>query len=185
MNFSEILLDNPVIAAVKDFKQLDAAINSNIEVIFVLFGDILSVKDISQMINEKNKIGIVHVDLIEGLNQKEAAIKYLRQETKFKGIISTKPQTIKLAKESGFITIQRSFIFDTISLKNAKDHLASSIDAVEILPGLIPKVIDNLSKNINKPIISGGLIQTKEEVMMALGSGATSVSTTKKEIWNM
>lgn len=185
MNFSEILLDNPIIAAVKDFKQLDAAINSNIEVIFVLFGDILNVKNISQMIHEKNKIGIVHIDLIEGLNQKEAAIKYLRQETKFKGIISTKPQTIKLAKESGFITIQRSFIFDTISLKNAKDHLASNIDAVEILPGLIPKVIDNLAKNINKPIISGGLIQTKEEVMMALGSGATSVSTTKKEIWAM
>ena len=99
MDFSEILLDNPVIAAVKDFKQLDVAINSNIEVIFVLFGDILSIKDISQMIHEKNKVGIVHVDLIEGLNQKEAAVKYLRKETKFKGIISTKPQTIKLAKE--------------------------------------------------------------------------------------
>lgn len=185
MDFSEILLDNPVIAAVKDFKQLDAAINSNVEVIFVLFGDVLNVKDISQMIHEKNKIGIVHIDLIEGLNQKEAAIKYLKKETKFKGIISIKPQTIKLAKENGFITIQRSFIFDTISLKNAQNHLALNIDAVEILPGLIPKVTENLSKNINKPIICGGLIETKEEVMMALSSGATSVSTTKRKIWDM
>ena len=35
----------------------------------------------------------------------------------------------------------------------------------------------------NKPLIAGGLIETKEEVMQALSSGATCVSTTKKEIW--
>lgn len=185
MNFSEVLSDNPIIAAVKNFEELNIAINSNIEVIFVLFGDILNVKEISEIINDKNKIGIVHVDLIDGLNQKEAAIKYLRKETKFKGIISTKSQAIKLAKENGFIAIQRSFVFDTISLKNVKNHLISNIDAIEILPGLIPKVIDKVSKSTNKPIICGGLIETKDEVMMALRSGATSVSTTKREIWDM
>ena len=100
-------------------------------------------------------------------------------------IISTKSQAIRLAKENGFIVIQRSFVFDTISLENVKNHLASNIDAIEILPGLIPKVIEELTKNSSKPIICGGLIETKDEVMMALSSGASSVSTTKREIWEM
>lgn len=185
MNFREILEDNPVIAAVKDFEDLDIAINSNIEVIFVLFGDILHVKEISEKIENSKKIGIVHIDLIDGLNQREAAIKFLKQETKFRGIISTKPQTIRYAKENGFIAIQRSFVFDTISLKNLKSHLLADIDAVEILPGLIPKVIKQVTKNSGKPIICGGLVETKDEVMMALSSGAASVSTTKREIWDM
>ncbi len=185
MNFKEILADNPVIAAVKDFEDLKLAINSNIEIIFVLFGDVLNVKEISSMIEEKNKIGIVHIDLIDGLNQREAAIKFLKKETKFKGIISTKPQTIRFAKENGFIAIQRSFVFDTISLKNVKNHLLSDIDAVEILPGLIPKVINQVTKGSEKPVICGGLVEKKEEVIMALSSGASSVSTTKREIWGM
>lgn len=185
MRFSEILADNPVIAAVKNFEDLDKAMDSNIQVVFVLFGDILNVKEISEIIHKKNKIGIVHVDLIEGLNQREAAIKFLKKETYFKGVISTKSQTIKLAKENGFIAIQRSFVFDTLSLANVKNHLVHNVDAVEILPGLIPKVIENLYKNTEKPIICGGLIETKEEVMMALSSGASSVSTTRREIWYM
>lgn len=185
MKFDEVLADNPIIAAVKDFEELNTAINSDTQVIFVLFGDILSVKKISNIINDNNKIGIVHIDLIDGLNQKEAAIKYLKQETKFKGIISTKFQTIKIAREEGFIGILRSFVFDTLSLNKAKGHLLSEIDAIEILPGVIPKVVGELSQTSNKPIICGGLIKTKEEVMMALNSGATSVSTTKKEIWNI
>ncbi|OPF50619.1 antiterminator [Clostridium baratii] len=185
MNFNEVLENNPVIAAVKNFEELNIAINSNIEIIFVLFGDVLNVKEISEIIDQNNKIGIVHIDLIEGLNQKEAAVKYLKKETKFKGIISTKSQAIRLAKENGFIVIQRSFVFDTISLENVKNHLASNIDAIEILPGLIPKVIEELTNNSSKPIICGGLIETKDEVMMALSSGASSVSTTKREIWEM
>ena len=92
MNFNEVLENNPVIAAVKNFEELNIAINSNIEIIFVLFGDVLNVKEISEIIDQNNKIGIVHIDLIEGLNQKEAAVKYLKKETKFKGIISTKSQ---------------------------------------------------------------------------------------------
>lgn len=185
MNIKNLLEENPIIAAVKNQEQLDLAINSDAQIIFVLFGDIINIKTISETIASKDKIGIVHVDLVEGLTSKEVVIKYIKDETKFSGIISTKPQVVKLAKKYDLLGVQRTFIFDTLSLNNVKNHIISECDAIEVLPGIIPKVLEIISKHSNKPVVAGGLIETKEDVMQALNSGATCVSTTKKEIWDM
>lgn len=185
MNIKELLEENPVIAAVKNEEQLDGAIKSSAQIIFVLFGDVMSIKKISEIIASNNKIGIIHIDLVEGLTNKEVVIKYVKEETKFDGIISTKPQVVKLAKKYDLVAVQRVFIFDTLSLNTVKNHMISECDAIEVLPGIIPKVLGIISKYSNKPVVAGGLIETKEEVMQALSSGATCISTTKKEIWEM
>lgn len=185
MNIKELLEENPVIAAVKNEEQLNLAVNSEAQIIFVLFGDIMNIKEISDVIISKNKIGIIHIDLVEGLTNKEVVIRYIKEKTQFSGIISTKPQVVKLAKKHGLLGVQRVFIFDTLSLNTVKNHMISECDAVEVLPGIIPKVLGIISTYCNKPVVAGGLIETKEEVMQALSSGATCVSTTKKEIWDM
>ena len=185
MNIKELLEENPVIAAVKNKEQLDLALDSEAQIIFVLFGDVMSIKEISESIECKKKIGIIHIDLVEGFTNKEIVIKYLKEQTKFNGIISTKPQVIKSAKKYDLIAIQRVFIFDTLSLNSVKNHMISECDALEVLPGIIPKVLGMISRESTKPVVAGGLIETKEEVMQALSSGATCVSTTKKEIWDM
>lgn len=185
MDSFKLLEENPIIAAVKNKGELEIAINSEVQVIFVLFGDILEIKEISEKIDSSNKVGIIHIDLVEGITGREAGIKYLKAATKFKGVISTKPQVVKYAKAYGLLGIQRVFIFDTLSLNNAKKHLGAECDAIEVLPGVIPKVIEKLAERANKPIVAGGLIETKEEVITALKSGATCVSTTMKEIWTM
>lgn len=185
MNFRSILEDNPIIAAVKDANELKLALESNSAVIFVLFGDLLNIRGISKSIKENGKIGIVHIDLIDGLSHKDAAISFIKEETEFEGIISTRSQSIRSAKNQGLIAIQRTFIIDTISLENATKIVNSDVDAVEILPGIIPKVIEKLDSISRTPIIAGGLVEEKEEVMLALSSGATSVSSTKPEIWDM
>ena len=56
-------------------------------------------------------------------------------------------------------------------------------DYVEILPGVIPRVIAELAHGMNTPLIAGGLIKTKEEVVAALGAGAVAVSTTAESVW--
>jgi predicted Fe-Mo cluster-binding NifX family protein len=56
---------------------------------------------------------------------------------------------------------------------------------IEILPGVIPKVIKNISASTRKPVVAGGLIDSKDDVIMALNAGATCVSTSKMEIWQM
>ena len=58
-------------------------------------------------------------------------------------------------------------------------------DAIEILPGVMPKIIKQIVEISTLPIIAGGLIQDKEDIMLALQAGATAVSSTKKEIWFM
>ena len=111
--------------------------------------------------------------------------KFIKNETSFDGIISTKGNLIKQAKNYGLVAIQRFFVFDTISLNNSKNHVISECDAIEILPGVIPKVIKDISTFTKKPIVAGGLIDSKEDVILALNSGATCVSTSKTEIWGM
>ncbi len=185
MNIKDLLEENPVIAAVKNDEQLDLAVNSSAQIIFVLFGDVMNIKKISEIIASKNKMGIIHIDLVEGFTNKEVVIRYIKEKTRFDGIISTKPQVIKLAKKYDLVGVQRVFIFDTISLNTVKNHMISECDAIEVLPGIIPKVLGIISKYSNKPVVAGGLIETKEEVMQALSSGATCISTTKKEIWDM
>ena len=145
----------------------------------------MNIKKISEIIASKNKIGIIHIDLVEGFTNKEVVIRYIKEETKFEGIISTKPQVVKLAKKYDLVAVQRVFIFDTLSLNTVKNHMISECDAIEVLPGIIPKVLGIISNYSNKPVVAGGLIETKEEVMQALSSGATCISTTKKEIWDM
>ncbi len=183
--FKDILEENPVVAAVKDESDLDAALKSDLNVIFVLFGNILNMKSISKKISESKKIGIIHVDLVEGLSSNEYALKFIKENTSFKGIISIKPQVLRNAKKLGFIVIQRIFMMDSLSKENMKNHLVKECDAVEILPGLLFKIIREISATLDKPLISGGLISEKVDVLETLKSGATCISTTKKDIWYM
>lgn len=185
MNINNLLEENPVIAAVKNEEQLKKSLNSNADIIFVLFGDLINIKEIGHAIYESGKVGILHIDLIEGLSNKEVVIKYLKAETEFNGIISTKSQMVKSAKANGLFAIQRVFVYDSISFENVKKHMSGESDAIEVLPGIMPKVIKNVSSFSTKPIIAGGLIDDKEEVILALNAGATCVSTSKEKIWDM
>ncbi|ASW42307.1 glycerol-3-phosphate responsive antiterminator [Clostridium isatidis] len=185
MDISRVLEDNPIITAVKDDNELEAALDSESKVIFVLYGNIINILNISKKISNKNKIGFVHIDLIEGLSNKEIAVKFIKEKTTFQGIVTTKSSLIRIAKEVGLSTVFRIFILDSLSLKNANKHISNDCDAVEILPGVIPKVIKSISAKYKKPIIVGGLVETKEEVLQALRAGASCISTSNQKIWDI
>lgn len=185
IDFKMLLEENPVIAAVKTDRELELALQGDIGIIFVLFGDILSLKKLSDKIHQKGKVGMIHLDLVEGISGKEIAIRYIKEETCFDGIISTKPKLVQAAKNEGLIAIQRIFVLDALSLNNAKQHFVAQCDAIEMLPGILFKVIKELCGATRKPLIAGGLIADKDDVMEALKAGATAISTSKEEIWYM
>lgn len=185
MIFKELLEHNPIIPAVKNESELKRALETESQIIFVLFGNILNLSSIATAIKEKEKLGIIHLDLVEGLASKEIAVHYIKEQTVFNGIISTKPQLIKTAKVLELIAIQRIFILDGMSLENTRNHIVEQCDAVEMLPGILFKVIETLTKTISKPLIVGGLISEKDEVVEALGVGATCISTSSEKVWEM
>ncbi len=182
--FMEIMEESPVIAAVKDMEGLHKCFESESKIVFILFGDICNINEIINIVKANGRIAIVHMDLINGLSQREISVDYLKNNTQADGIISTKVALIRRAKELKLFTVLRFFVIDSMAIENIKRQVETvAPDFVEILPGVMPKVIRQICKMITVPIIAGGLIADKEDVMTALSAGAISISTTNQNIW--
>lgn len=180
------LLDCPVIAAVKDEAGLEQALRSECEVVFLLFGTIVSVPSLVEQVRRSGKLAIVHIDLVEGLAAREVAVDALNSLCSPDGIISTRPALIRRARQLGLLTVQRAFILDSLSLDNLPAQLnVGKPDFIEILPGIMPRVIGELAQKTRTPIIAGGLVKYKDEVMAAIRAGAAAVSTSSPSVWEM
>lgn len=186
-NFYDMVEANPVIAAIKDMEGLEKCCRVlDIKVIFVLFGDICNIDDIVRRIKAAGKLAIVHIDLITGLSPKEITVDFIKNSTGADGIISTKPTMIRRAKELGMYTVMRFFLLDSISLDNITKQLAAvKPDFIEILPGVMPKIIRKVCRQVKTQVIAGGLITDKEDIMTALDAGAIAVSSTNQSVWEM
>lgn len=181
-NFIQSLMDSPVIAAVKNDEQLQKAIISDCSVIFFLYGTILNISELVQTAKEHDKLVFIHTDLIEGLTGKDISIDFIAQKTRADGIISTRIHLIRHAQELGLITIQRFFLLDSLSFETVLRQ-ASHADAIDILPGTMPRVIQRLAQKVEQPIIASGLLIDKQDIMSALSAGAQAVSTTSEALW--
>ena len=183
-SFINELKNNHIIAAVKDAENLEAAIESDSKIIFLLSGSIFNLKQIVQKVKSKNKMIFIHVDLLDGFSKDASALKYICEEISPDGIISTKNNILKTAKSMGFLTVQRVFIIDSLSIETAvKSAQTINPDAIEILPGIMPKITKKISETSDIPVIVGGLIRESDEVNEAITNGALGVSTTFQTIW--
>ena len=181
---------NPIIAAVKDDDGLEIALTEDVEIIFVLYGDICSIPTIVEKIKKADKVAMVHVDLITGLNNsKDVCLDFIKNNTRADGIITTKSNLIAHAKELELNTVLRYFILDSLALQNIEKQARSpgiKPDIIEFLPGIVlPKMIKRINKVSRVPIIAGGLIADKEDVMNALDAGALAISTTNRDVWEL
>lgn len=181
---AEKMKKNPIIAGVKDINKIDEAFDSSCEIIFLLCGSIFNLKDIVKKAKEKNKMIFIHVDLLDGFSKDAVALKYIYEEIKPDGIISTKNSQLKAAKSLGFLTVQRIFIIDSISIDTAiKASQTINPDAIEIMPGIMPKITKKMSDELDVPVIVGGLISESCEIKDALANGAQGASTSAKALW--
>jgi glycerol uptake operon antiterminator len=181
--FHELLRENPVILAVKSTEGLEKSLAAKGKIVFVLFGDLVTIPGIVAKLKDAGKTVFAHLDLIDGLSSRDVAVDFLVENTRIDGILSTKANLVKHAKSRGLLTVQRFFVLDSLALLNIEKHFPLDYaDAVEVLPGLMPKVIHRIVKMINKPVIAGGLISDKEDVQHALEAGAVSVSSSNAEL---
>ena len=186
-NIYDMIEANPVIAAVKDETALERCCEMReIRVVFTLFGDICSIPGIVHRLKKAGKIVFVHTDLVAGLASKDVAADFVHQNTEADGLISTKPGIIRRARELGLATVLRIFLLDSMAVENLPNQMTNAKpDMLELLPGIIPRVIHRVKNIVRTPVIAGGLISTKEDVMEALDAGAISVSATSQKVWVM
>lgn len=171
----------PVIAAVND-KFFDSALASPAEVIFLLGGSLITVSQRIQAAHDAGKYIFVHIDLADGIGKDRAGVQFLAQSGA-DGMISTRANMIRIARDQGLLTVQRFFALDSQGVDSIAEMLeTSNPDLIEIMPGVIGKIIQRFA-GAKAPLIAGGLVQTKAEVTQALTMGAFAVSTGMKDLW--
>ena len=73
---------------------------------------------------------------------------------------------------------------DSQSLYTAYENIRQTKpDMIEIMPGIMPHVIKEIKKNIALPVVAGCLISQREDIIEALGAGASGISTAKENLW--
>lgn len=172
---------NPIIAAIGDDKWAEA-LKSQVKVVFYMSANILTLKERIQQAHDSKKFVMVHLDLADGIGKDRTGIQFVAQ-CGADGIISTKGQLIKWAKEMKLFTVQRFFAIDSSGTESIGEMFRGTApQLMEIMPGVVTKVIKKYADN-GIPVIAGGLIETKAEVLDALRCGAVAVSTGKPELW--
>lgn len=185
MRLYRALQANPIIAAVRDEEGLVQCLQEDVQTVFVLYGDICSIGGIVSRIKAAGKIAIVHADLITGLSGREVAVDFLHETTQVDGIISTRVNMLQRAKELGMMTIFRVFVIDSMALDSLLSMKNLRPDAIDILPGLMPSIIRKVRTSTGIPVLTGGLITEKQEVLQALDAGAMAISSTDPRVWQM
>lgn len=172
-----------IIAAARSNDELFVAVDSKAEIIFMLAPNIADLKKQADAVHKAGKKMFIHLDLAEGIGKDEYGIRFAKEQG-VDGIISTRTNIIKLAKKENLFTVQRFFAVDSQSVLTAVETAkASKADMIEIMPGTVTKVINKLKKELEMPIVAGGLIETAKEIEEAILCGATAVSTGKREFW--
>ena len=176
---------NPVIAAVRDVCGLNSALKSPVEFVFLLDASLMNIRQRVQQIRGAGKKAFVHLDMVAGLGKDAGALEFLWEDCRPDGVILTKPNMIQTARHLGFITVQRLFVLDSLSVQTGlKIANESRPDFIEVMPGgVVAKIIAQIRQKSSVPVIAGGLIETRDEVADLLKAGALAVSTSKADLW--
>lgn len=180
MTIESVLSSNRVIAAtqLKDIKRAD---ESQCCAMILMNGKLSELMHMPKV----QKPLFIHMDLLKGLKNDKEGIAFLKEFINPTGIVTTKGNLIEAAKKEGLLTIQRIFLIDTNSLKTAIQNIKDyRPDAIEVMPGIAPKIVKALKQELDIPIILAGLITTKEDVLHAFEAGAEAVSLSNQLLWN-
>lgn len=182
---SYALKSKPVITSIVSDDDLEPVLQTTSNMVFLLTGNIFTLKGITERVQDAGKLMFVHLDLMEGLGKDPESVRYLAEVIQVDGIVTTRSNLIQSAQKFGLITIQRLFVFDSVSLDNGIRIIKSSKpDAIEVLPGIVvPRVMSKLRQEIDLPVIAGGLISGLDDLNKALEHGAIGVSTSSKALW--
>lgn len=180
-----LLEQTPVIPSVRSPENASQAAKAHGKIVYLLCGDPESLPHMSAAINSEGKTPIVNADLVQGLSRDAAAMAYLAHNG-IRGIISTHPEPLRIARALEMYTIERTFLLDSAALQTAIRSIDRvQPDAVEVLPAAVaPHLIRELcNTRPDIPVIAGGLISTFRQIEDLRRQGIISVSVSNTALW--
>ncbi|WP_035318718.1 glycerol-3-phosphate responsive antiterminator [Brevibacillus laterosporus] len=178
------LARHKIIASIKQPKSLERALEGPISAVVLSIGNLNTMKRYVDLFKSHQIPVFLHLERIGGISYDREGMAYVGENVKPTGIVATRNTLIKLAKKHGLLTIQRLFLVDSDSLKSGIQSIQETQpDAVEIMPALLPEYIIEYRNSLQQPIIAGGLIKRREQMVTALSHGAIAVSVGKHQLW--
>jgi glycerol uptake operon antiterminator len=178
-------MEQKILPASSNMKDFERFLKSPYEIGVFLEMHIAQLKHVNAMAEAHGKKMLYHMDMIQGIKSDDYSTEFICQEYKPFGLISTKTNVIIKAKQKGVMAVQRVFLLDSHSLeKSYKLLLKTQPDYIEVLPGVMPKLITEINERVKIPLFAGGFIRRIDDVENALMAGAVAVTTSQKEIWD-
>lgn len=179
------LEESPVIPVVRHVNQLDRALDSRAAWVFLACGDINAVAGPVRRTREAGKLALLYLDFVAGVGSDLAAVRFVRDQLQADGLVTVKSQVVQYAREEGLWAVQNLFVIDSQAVKTGLQAVAQSRPhVIEILPGIIPRVIGEIAGQGYYPLLAGGLLENPEDVQRALKAGATAVGTSHADLWS-
>lgn len=173
-----------VIPAVRGFKEFDIALQCPQDVIFLLEGELIQLQGIVDAVKRAGKKIYLHLDMVKGIKDDEASIRFLAKAVKIDGVISTRTSSLLHAKKYDLSAIQRGFLIDSHSIQTIiRTALQVQPDYLELLPSFSHPKITQIKQETGLDVIMGGFIETHEEMRAIFDAGAVAVSTSKVDLW--
>ena len=123
-----------IIPVVRKQEDLPAALETKASCLFLVAGDITTIKRDVRLIRERGKACFLYIDFIDGHGSDRATVRYIAREVKPTGLVTIKNHLLKYAKREGLLAIQNLFLLDS-----------QAIRPVFILPGSTPRRPGNLA----------------------------------------
>lgn len=174
----------PVAAAVKSNEDMQAALESDALLLFMLKGDAFQIAPFVAQAHKKGKGIVVHIDLVGGIGKDRAGIQYLHQ-IGVDAVITSRSQLVAAGRAEGLVMIQRLLLVDDSALETGVRTIARAApDFIEVLPGIIfPEVASILQQLLPGPFIAGGFIRDTSDVARIQAAGAVLSSSSTYELW--
>lgn len=185
-NLRSMVEASPMILAIIDDKTYKFALTSSKKIVFLMDASLSNLRKRVNLLLEKDKMVFVHIDMVAGLTSTNTVVDFIADIFQSKvGIITTKYNLIKRAKQRGILSVYRGFMVDTKSKNIFKENLKSGInpDAIEIMPAFLEKIIKEFRRDFpSLTLIAGGLLSEKKEAYAILSSGANAISTSNMDL---
>ena len=177
--------DSPVIASVNSPESFETALLAPTRTLYILTGNPLTLPTLLKRARDCGKLCLVNMDFLDGLARDRFAVEFLAASGAA-GIVSTRFESLKAARNLGLVTVQRTFAIDTAAVTASKKSLTQFFpNAIEVLPAMVaPRVGKELREaHPNLTIIGGGLIESVREIEELLSAGVDAITTSNPRLW--